>query len=246
MYHFFVEETAVEGGRIRLTGGDVKHIKNVLRLKAGDRITVSDNSGKEYLCVICQLTNEAVFVKIEDMQGTASELPVEIWLFQGFPKGDKMDTIIQKTVELGVAKVVPVIMERSIVKLDKEKARKKQERFQAVSLAAAKQSKRGVIPEILPVVDFHTAVEMASALDMVMIPYESADDSTDSKKVIKSIRHHNTAGIFIGPEGGFEKEEVKAVRKIGGEIISLGHRILRTETAGMAVMSIIMFELECR
>lgn len=244
MYRFFVDKADCLGDEIIITGQDVNHIKNVLRLKVGEEISVSDGADKEYICLIRELTEDKVFAKIEDVLGSNRELPVGIYLFQGFPKGDKLETIIQKAVELGVAKIVPVMTKRSIVKLDDKKAAKKVERYNAISLAAAKQSKRSVIPEVLPVMSFKEALKLAETLDMNIIPYENAEGIAASKAVIKEIASQKSLGIFIGPEGGFDQAEVDDVLAIGGKSITLGHRILRTETAGMTVLSIIMFELE--
>ena len=244
MYQFFVTHQAIESDGIRITGPDVNHIKNVLRLKPGETICISDAAGREYTCRIAELTSDMVLAKIEDVQAASAELPVEVYLFQGYPKGDKMETIIQKTVELGVAKIIPVMTKRSVVRLDEKKAAKKQERFQAVALAAAKQAKRGVIPQILPVMSFSEALSLAETLDMILVPYENAEGVKASKKRIQEIAGHKSLGIFIGPEGGFDAEEIACIEDMGGHSITLGHRILRTETAGMTVMSIVMYELE--
>ncbi len=244
MYQFFVNTDAVGSDQIRITGPDVNHIRNVLRLKPGTQIKVNDQGDMEYICSITELTEDIVYAKIEDMQSVTAELPVEIYLFQGYPKGDKLETIIQKTVELGVSKVVPVMMKRCVVRLDDKKAHKKQERMQAIALAAAKQSKRGVVPEIMPVMAWQDAVQLAAKLDMLLVPYENAEGIAASKHLISRIADHKSLGIFIGPEGGFAPEEIEQLQAVGGQNITLGHRILRTETAGMAMMSIIMFELE--
>lgn len=246
MHHFFVEPSAVGGSELCITGADVNHIKNVLRLQAGEHITVSDTTGKEYTCAISRLTDGAVFAKIEDMQAEAAELSAELYLFQGYPKGDKLEMIIQKTVELGVSKIIPVMTRRSVVRLDEKKAAKKQARYQAICEAAAKQSKRGIIPEVLPVMDFGEALKLAATLDKILIPYEDEKGLINSKKVINESIKHKKIGIFIGPEGGFDAAEVEAVTALGGHPVTLGHRILRTETAGLAIMAVIMFELECR
>lgn len=244
MYQFFVNADAVGSDQIRITGPDVNHIRNVLRLKPGTQITVNDQSNMEYICSITELAEDAVYARIEDMQSVTAELPVEIYLFQGYPKGDKLEMIIQKTVELGVAKVIPVMMKRCVVKLDAKKAQKKQERMQAIALAAAKQSKRGVVPEIMPVMAWQDAVQLAATLDMLLVPYENAAGIAAAKQLISQIAEHRSLGIFIGPEGGFAPEEMEQLQAVGGHSITLGHRILRTETAGMTMMSIIMFALE--
>ncbi len=245
MNRFFVDIDNKEIGKsVDITGTDVNHIKNVLRLRCGDEIIVSNGSGRDYHCQISSFENEKVVADIIDVCDNFAELETEIILFQGFPKSDKMEFIIQKTVELGVTKIVPVITKRTVVKLDEKKAAKKTERYNAVALSAAKQSGRGIIPEVTEPVTFKAALDMAKSLDMNIIPYEEAEGIEYSKKVIKDIRGKKSLGIFIGPEGGFAAEEVQSALDIGAHAISLGHRILRTETAGMAVMSIIMFELE--
>ena len=245
MNRFFTDIVNKEIGKsIDITGADVNHIKNVLRLKIGDEIIVSNGNGRDYRCRISSFENEKVVADIIDVCDNFAELETEIILFQGFPKSDKMEFIIQKTVELGVTKIVPVITKRTIVKLDDKKAAKKTERYNAVALSAAKQSGRGIIPEVTMPVTFKVALDMAKSLDMNIIPYEEAEGIEYSKKVINDICGKKSLGIFIGPEGGFAAEEVQSALDIGAHAITLGHRILRTETAGMAVMSIIMFQIE--
>lgn len=245
MNRFFAEIDSSEIGKSTdITGTDVNHIKNVLRLKAGDEIIVSNGSGRDYHCLISAIENEKVVADIFDICDNFAELETEVVLFQGFPKSDKMDLIIQKTVELGVSRIVPVMTKRTVVRLDEKKAAKKLERYNAIALSAAKQSGRGVIPEVTMPVAFKEALGMAKSLDMNIIPYEEAKGINYSKQVISEIKGKKSLGIFIGPEGGFAAEEVQSAIDIGAHPITLGHRILRTETAGMAIMSIIMFELE--
>ena len=245
MYQFFVEPSQIQGNRIVITGSDVNHIKNVLRMKPGEEIAVSNGTdGKEYRCGIEELLEEEVICTLRFIKEDGLELPARVTFFQGLPKADKMEWIIQKTVELGVTRIVPVMTKRTVVKLDAKKAGKKTERYQAIALAAAKQSGRGVIPEVTAPVTWKEALAMAKELDMNMIPYEEAEGVAYSKEVFASIKGKKSLGIFIGPEGGFAGEEVEAATDMGAKMVTLGHRILRTETAGMAVMSIIMFELE--
>ncbi len=245
MNRFFVENgLGISGESITITGEDVNHIKNVLRLKIGEEILVSDGRGRDYKCEISAFESDAVFANILDITDNFAELSTEVTLFQGYPKGDKFELIIQKTVELGVTRIVPVMTKRTIVKLDDKKAAKKVERYNAIAESAAKQSGRGVIPEVTMPVTFAKALEMAKALDMNIIPYEEAEGVAYSKGVIKDVKGKKSLGIFIGPEGGFAADEVEAAMEAGAKAITLGHRILRTETAGLAVMSIIMFKLE--
>jgi 16S rRNA (uracil1498-N3)-methyltransferase len=245
MNRFFVDDPGAFSDRsVVITGEDVNHVKNVLRLKENDELIVSDGRGRDYHCRISGITNEEVVADICDICDNFSELSTEITLFQGFPKGDKMELIIQKTVELGVTRIVPVMTKRTVVKLDDKKAKKKTERYNMIAESAAKQSGRGMIPEVTMPVSFAEAVSMAEKLDMNIIPYEEAEGVEYSRNIIKSIKGKKSLGIFIGPEGGFAWEEVEKALDAGASAITLGHRILRTETAGMAVISIIMFELE--
>ena len=245
MNRFFVGDPGAFSDRsVVITGKDVNHVKNVLRLKENDELIVSDGRGRDYHCRISGITNEEVVADICDICDNFSELSTEITLFQGFPKGDKMELIIQKTVELGVTRIVPVMTKRTVVKLDDKKAKKKTERYNMIAESAAKQSGRGMIPEVTMPVSFAEAVSMAEKLDMNIIPYEEAEGVEYSRNIIKSIKGKKSLGIFIGPEGGFAREEVEKALDAGASAITLGHRILRTETAGMAVISIIMFELE--
>ena len=245
MNRFFVDDPGAFSDRsVVITGEDVNHVKNVLRLKENDELIVSNGRGRDYHCRISGITNEEVVADICDICDNFSELSTEITLFQGFPKGDKMELIIQKTVELGVTRIVPVMTKRTVVKLDDKKAKKKTERYNMIAESAAKQSGRGMIPEVTMPVSFAEAVSMAEKLDMNIIPYEEAEGVEYSRNIIKSIKGKKSLGIFIGPEGGFAREEVEKALAAGTSAITLGHRILRTETAGMAVISIIMFELE--
>ena len=173
-----------------------------------------------------------------------SELPNRLVLFMGLPKFEKMELIIQKAVELGASEIVPVVTARTVVKLDAKKAGAKQERWQAIAEAAAKQSKRAVIPDVKPVMSFKDALKEAAALDKLLIPYEKAEGMAATKAVLSDIKPGESVGVFIGPEGGFEKEEVQQAADAGFIPVTLGRRILRTETAGPALIAWLMFTLE--
>lgn len=244
MYHFYVEPEAVSADTARITGGDVNHIKNVLRMHPGEEIMILDGSGMEYRCEIEFITDE-VLARVLEAKKTEAELSVRLLLFQGLPKKDKMELIIQKAVELGVSEIIPVLTKRTVVKLeDKKKEQKKLERWQAIAEAAAKQSGRGIIPKVCEAVKFTEAVKQAEALDEALIPYELAEGMEEARERIHGLRDKKTIGIFIGPEGGFEEEEIALATKTGIHPITLGKRILRTETAGLCILSVIMFELE--
>lgn len=244
MHRFYVDNCAQSDTGIMITGNDVNHIRNVLRLSKGEEIMISDGSKREYLCRIREIRTDSVTVDIIDIFDNAAELPTKITLFQGMPKSDKLEFVIQKAVELGVYSIVPVMTKRTVVKLDKDRAAKKLERYNAISQSAAKQSGRGLIPEVKNFMDFKAAVDLASAMDMMIIPYEEAKGIQESRQIISEIRGKREIGIFIGPEGGFARKEIEYAVQKGANIITLGNRILRTETAGLAVLSVIMFEIE--
>lgn len=246
MYRFFVKKEQLNDGKVSLLGEDYNHIRNVLRMKQGEEILLSDGSDKEYVCSVdgYDTDEERVLLSIKDIFGNARELSAKITLFQGYPKGDKMETVIQKAVELGAYEIIPVMMKRCVVKLDDKKAQKKVERLNAISLSAAKQSKRGIVPEVKSVMTLEQACDYACNMDLVIIPYENAEGMAYAQKVIAEAVGKQSIGIFIGPEGGFELSEVEQIEAIGGKTISLGHRILRTETAGMTILSLLMFQLE--
>ena len=246
MYRFFVENINDSSGYIDITGDDVNHIRNVLRLQKDETIYISNGNSRDYKCVIEELDNEYVRVRIIDILDSYAELPIEITLFQGVPKGDKMELIVQKAVELGARRVVPVIMDRTISRPDEKKMHKKTERYQKIAESAAKQSRRGMIPEVKDFISFDKAMEMAETMDVILTPYESADGMSYAAKVINDISTSGvkTLGIFIGPEGGISDREIEILKDKGSRIITLGHRILRTETAGLAILSILMFNIE--
>ncbi|MBQ9157374.1 MAG: 16S rRNA (uracil(1498)-N(3))-methyltransferase [Eubacterium sp.] len=246
MYQFFIKPENIIDSEVVLTDlTDINHIKNVLRMRIGEKVTFCcSDLEKDYICSINQLTDEEIRASIEDINGISGELPVRIVLFQGLPKSDKMELIIQKAVELGAAEIVPVATKRCVVKLDEKKAVKKVLRWNEIAKSAAKQSKRSRIPEVKDVMTYGEALHYARALSMILIPYEDAKGISHSRKLVESVKGKESLGIFIGPEGGFEEKEVDQAREIGAHPITLGHRILRTETAGMTLLSILMFMLD--
>lgn len=214
-------------------------------MKIGEEIAVSNGvDGREYRCEVAQLLSDEVVCKLRFIKENDVELPAQVYLFQGLPKADKMELIIQKAVELGVYSVIPVATRRSIVKLDDKKAVAKQNRWQGIAEAAAKQSKRKIIPKIEKVMSFAEALEMAKELEVRLIPYELAEDMSHTKEIIERIREGQKIAIFIGPEGGFDDTEIALASEVGVEPITLGKRILRTETAGMTVLAWLMYHLE--
>ena len=234
MQRFFVTPGQVGEQEIYIEGSDVNHMKNVLRLKTGEEVMVSDGDNRQYRCA----------VKEYPAGDVDTELPSKIYLFQGLPKQDKMELIVQKAVELGVCQVIPVETKRCVVKLDDKKAAKKVQRWQQIAESAAKQAGRGYIPKVSDVMPFPLALELAGELDVCLIPYELAEGMEYTRSVIEAIRPGQSVGIFIGPEGGFEREEVDLALSSGAKALTLGRRILRTETAGLAVLSVLMYHLE--
>ncbi len=335
MYRFFAGPDRIneEKGLIRISGEDVNHIRNVLRLKDREQLLLCSGRAEdpyEYLCEIdysCPESDEDLQTIVQNVQTDAqtntqmntqtdaqtnpqtnvqmnlqsdaagkpaesaegrkkkkdarsvsrekgrdrergrrqghaggsqetiaarilekricrSELPAKLILFQGLPKADKMEPIILRSVELGVFQIVPVLMKRTIVRLDDRKAERRTERWNAISLSAAKQSKRGIIPRVNEPADWQEALNLAESCDHIIVPYENADGISYTRQVIGAVAPGQIAAVFIGPEGGFEEEEIQDLKEAGAKIISLGHRILRTETAGPAVLAALMLHLE--
>ncbi len=244
MYHFFVAPEQIGEKEIRIEDGDVIHIRNVLRMSPGEQISVSCGDGKEYRCELDRIGENQITAKIMWAQESDVELPSRICLFQGLPKGDKMELIIQKAVELGAAEIVPMATRRAVVKLDEKKAEAKRKRWNAISESAAKQSKRMIVPEIKSVMSFQEAVNYAKSFDQKLIPYELARGMDEARRIIHGIRPGQSIAVFIGPEGGFTEEEIALAKEAGVMPVTLGRRILRTETAGMTVLSVLMFQLE--
>lgn len=244
MYRFFVEPSQIGEKKITIIGSDVNHIKNVLRMKCGEKIAISDGQEQEYYCIIEKLEDEQIIATIEEIAMDRKELPVRITLFQGIPKSDKLELIIQKAVELGVCEIVPVAMKRSVAKIDSKKVDKKVERFNAIALSAAKQAKRNVIPTVTMPMSWKEAVIYGKTMDACLVPYEDARGMAHTKEVIRNLHGVKSIALYIGPEGGFDDDEITQAKEEGFQVITLGKRILRTETAGLAALSIFMYELE--
>lgn len=245
MYQFFVDPSQIRGEYAVITGKDVNHIKNVLRMKPGEQIALRNGSdGRKYLCSIEKFNEEEIGCKVYGIEEASAELPSKIYLFQGLPKSDKMEMIIQKAVELGVYEIIPVACRRSVVKLDEKKEKSKRVRWQGIAEAAAKQSKREIIPQIKEVMSFQEAVSYSKCARVRVIPYELWEGMEKTREILGGIKPGEDVAVFIGPEGGFAEEEVETAMQEGILPVTLGKRILRTETAGMAVLSIIMYHLE--
>ncbi|MBP5494497.1 MAG: 16S rRNA (uracil(1498)-N(3))-methyltransferase [Lachnospiraceae bacterium] len=245
MYHFFVDKSNIIDKTVIIEGQDFNHIKNVLRMREGDEISVGNGEDEnEYRCAIESFEEDRVICKLLFIKEANVELPSKVILYQCLPKADKMEMIIQKCVELGVSEIVPVASKRCVVKLDDKKASSKISRWQAIAEAAGKQSKRAYVPLIGQVISFRDAVKDSARADVKLIPYELAEGMETTKEVFDTIKEGKTIAVFIGPEGGFDESEIDEAVNSGIKPISLGRRILRTETAGMTVLAWIGYKLE--
>ena len=245
MYQFFVEPTQIQDKKIIITGKDFNHIKNVLRMKPGEELSVSNGiDGKEYRGIIEEFSEDEVMCTLAFVKEDGVELPSKVYLYQGLPKADKMELIIQKAVELGVYEIIPVATKRAVVKLDEKKSKSKIARWQAISEAAAKQSKRAIVPNVAEVLSFKEALKDCQKADIKVIPYELAEGMDRTKEIISSLKPGQDVAIFIGPEGGFDDGEIENAIETGVVPVTLGKRILRTETAGFTILSWIMYQLE--
>ena len=246
MQKIFIENKQVQDNKINITGEDVKHISNVLRMKPNDKIEVSNiENNKNYLVEIEEIKKDIIVTSIIEEKEQVNESNVKIDLYQGLPKADKMELIIQKTIEVGISKIIPVDMARCIVKLDEKEAVKKIQRWQKIALEAAKQSKRDIIPKIENKVKLDKVLHAIKEYDLFLVAYEEEKENILKEELKKLPKKdiYNIA-ILIGPEGGLELQEVEKLKENGAKIVSLGKRILRTETAPIVMSSNIIYELE--
>ena len=252
MPKFFVKEEQIEKDNIIIKGQDVNHIKKVLRAKIGDELQICNrNSGDNFLCDIEKINNEEILCKIKQKIEEKIESNIEVTIFQGLPKSDKMEYIIQKSVELGVYDITPVEMKRCVVKIDGKDKEKKISRWQKISEVASKQCGRDVIPKINDLINIKNMCNFIENYDIVLVAYENEKENTlkqQLKQIKEKVDYSNgqkiRIGIVIGPEGGLEEQDVEMLKKKGAQIITLGRRILRTETVALNVLSVIMYELE--
>ncbi len=247
MPKFFVKNNQISGNEIEVIGEDINHIRNVLRMKIGDNLQIcNEETGKNYLCKILENRKEVVVCNIEKEILETTESSINISLFQGLPKFDKMELIIQKNTEIGIKKIFPVKMERTVVKIDDKSAAKKVERWQKISEIAAKQSMRDIIPEVSNIINLKQLKDIASRYDVILVAYENEKNNTLKMelKELKKENKINNIGIVIGPEGGISENEIEELKQLNCKFISLGKRILRTETAGLVMASNIFYELE--
>ncbi|HEY8890417.1 MAG TPA: 16S rRNA (uracil(1498)-N(3))-methyltransferase [Clostridium sp.] len=243
MHKFFVPKNSIDGYSATIDGEDVKHIYKVLRLQVGEKVSVNNCEGKEYVGEITFIDKNLVNINLLEESSINNESPIEVYLYQGMPKSTKMDLIVQKNTELGVKAITPIITERVVVKTELKEF-KKVDRWNRIALEASKQSKRSLIPQINVPIEFEVLLGELKQMDLVVVPYEN-QEGYGIKKLVKNIvkKNINKVAIIIGPEGGFEESEILNLKEVGAEIVTLGPRILRTETAGFTCLSLIMYEL---
>lgn len=246
MPKFFIEAKQIQEDKITLFGEDVKHIANVLRKQIGDKINICNiTTSENFLCQIREISREHIKCNIIEKLPSKTEPNTEVSIFQGLPKAEKMELIIQKCTELGAKHFIPVQMERSIVKLDSKSENKKIERWNKIAETAAKQSGRDFIPKVENLINLQKLCNLIQKYDIVLLAYEN-EENTTLKAILKTVKNKENLkiGIIIGPEGGIDRKEVEKLVEAGAKTITLGKRILRTETVGLVMTSIIMYELE--
>ena len=250
MPKFFVDDNQVTEEKIKITGNDVNHIKNVLRKKQSDILTICNTSNnKDYLCEILKIDENYIECKIKEEIQNYAESRAHVTIMQGLPKADKMELIIQKSVELGVYDITPIEMKRCVVKLNDKDKQKKIDRWQKISEVAAKQSGRNIIPHINSVINIKNICNLLKEYDIVLVAYEKENKTTIKEelknlKEVYNINNEIKIAVIIGPEGGIDEEEIEILQKSGAKTITLGKRILRTETASLNTLSNIMYELD--
>lgn len=249
MPRFFVKNEQVEKNTIKIIGEDIKHIKNVLRKQIGEHIEIcNQDNEKSYICKIEEIEDTSILTKIiEELQSYENKIEVDI--YQGLPKADKMELIIQKSVELGANAIIPVAMKRCVVKIDSKDESKKIARWQKIAESAAKQSGRNTIPEIKNIVNIEKITKLIKEYDIVIVAYENEKNNTIKHELVSLKEHIRLSdkikiAVIVGPEGGLEEKDVEILKQNGAKIVTLGNRILRTETVALNVLSIIMYELE--
>ena len=246
MYKFFVADNQIKNGEAKIIGEDVKHIKDVLRLNEGEKIIICNkDAGISYNSSIETVSKEEVVCKIIAESEIGTEPIVNVDIYQGLPKADKMEYIIQKTTEIGVKNIYPVALERCVVKLDKKDAEKKLVRWNKIAEAAAKQSKRDYIPRIKEVINLENICKNIPNYDIILLAYENEKGNTIKAELQKIAKHENlNIGVIIGPEGGITEKEANTLIDAGAKCVTLGNRILRAETAPIVVLSDIIYEFE--
>lgn len=241
---FYVKNNQIIDGRAIITGDDVKHIRDVLRYRVNDNLDICDEDGRKYIAQILNFSKEQIDLKVIRLCEGISEPSTKITLFQGMPKSDKLEFIIQKCTELGITEIVPVITKRVVVKLDNKNIEKKVERWNKIALEASKQSGRQKVPNVKNPINLKNLVENIQKYDILLLPYECEKEKSIKSVLRKLDKSFKNIAIFIGPEGGFESEEIELLNRENVQTVTLGPRILRTETAGLATLAMILYELD--
>ncbi len=243
MPKFFVPKENISENKIIINNDDVSHLKRVLRASVGDELTLCDGKGRNYIATISSIEDKQIICDIISSEKSLTEANIEITIFQGLPKASKMDYIIQKTTELGIVNIIPCEMSRCVSRIENSKdAKKKVDRWQKIAEEAAKQSGRGIIPKVSEPVKFKQAVEMMKGFDLSFAPYE-CEEQNKLRTILTSKDNVKTIAFMIGPEGGYDLDEIKYLKDNNISTVTLGRRILRTETAGEAVLAMVMYEL---
>ncbi len=238
MANFYIEKSDITENIATITGEEAQHISRVLRMKKGDNVTLCDGEGMFFEATLTDFSDKSVVAEITSSRKAETEPYVELTIFQGVPKNPKLETIVQKLTEIGAVRIVPVDTKRAVAKLDKSA---KVDRLRKIAREAAKQSKRGIVPEVMDSMSFKNAVKLASQADLSIIAYEE-EVETSLKKALSG-KTPKTVSVMIGPEGGFEKDEVEFAKENGLVSITLGKRILRTETAPLVISAAVLYEL---
>jgi 16S rRNA (uracil1498-N3)-methyltransferase len=242
MHKFFVQREFITEDTAIIEGDDVKHIYKVLRIETGDKVSINDCQGNEYLGDINEINKKQVIVNLLEKLPINNESPVNVHLYQGLPKSTKMDLIVQKATELGVKEITPVVTERVVVKSELSEF-KKVDRWNRIALEACKQSKRSLLPVINTPIEFDELINNLTDMDLIVVPYEN-EDGYGIKNIVSDLNKNiKNIAVVIGPEGGFEDREIEILRSINAHIVTLGPRILRTETAGFVCVAMLMYEL---
>lgn len=242
MHKFFVPQENIKNNVAEIQGDDIKHILKVLRLQEGEVVSINNCNGEEFSGKIINTDKKAVLVRLEEKLPINNESHLQVYLYQGLPKSSKMDLIVQKNTELGISAITPVITQRVVVKSELGEF-KKVDRWQRIALEACKQSKRSLIPSIDTPIEFSDMEARLKDVDLIIVPYENAEGYGIKAAVANIKEKVNKAAIVIGPEGGFEKEEIQRLKLLGAQVVTLGPRILRTETAGFTALALVMYEL---
>ena len=244
MPRFFCD--AIAGGKAVITGEDAAHIARSLRMQPGERLTLSDGQGTDFDCVLDLVTPQEVFLTVLESYPCRTEPSVYVRLYMAMPKAEKLELIVQKAVELGAAGIVPVSTKNAVVKLDAKKEEAKRKRWQAIAESAAKQSGRSLMPRVMGLMTLGQAFDYIEKEQFALrlIPYEHEAGMEGSRQELSRVAPGQDIAVFIGPEGGFDEAEISLALKKGVRPVSLGKRILRTETAGLAMLSVLMMRLE--